>query len=113
MTTNFGTDLYSVDDVDPTRTVAGVELVAQDAYWRLKTPPAQGILEADAPDYGFDLEAAIGALDSDADAAALSDKIRSELTKDERILTVESTIVRTEQRNGAVDYDIGIRCCAE
>jgi hypothetical protein len=110
MTTNYGSDLYSVEDVDPTRTVTGVELVGQDAYWRLRTPNAQGILEADSPDYGLDLEGLIGSIDTPSDAAALPDKIRSELKKDERILTVDSTITRTEQSSGAVDYDIAIRC---
>jgi len=108
---NYGADVFSADDVDETRTVTGVELVAQDAYWRLKTPDGQGILEADAPEgYGFDLEGAIGALESESDAAALPDKIRSELKKDDRILTVETETSRTIASNGAVEYDITIRC---
>jgi len=110
MTTNFGLDLSSVDDVDETRTVTGVELVAEDALWRLKTPHSQGIFAADDPEYGLDLEAEIGKSDDPSDAAALPDKIRSELTKDDRILTVDTTISRTEQSNGAVDYDIAIHC---
>jgi hypothetical protein len=111
MTTNFGTDLYSVEDVDETRTVTGVDLVAQDAYWRLRTTPDQGIVVEDSPEgYGYDLEGAIGAADTPEDEAAIPDKIRSELKKDERILTVESTISRTVASNGAVEYDIAIRC---
>jgi hypothetical protein len=111
MTTNLGLDLYSVEDVDETRTVTGVDLVAQDAYWRLRTTPDQGIVVEDSPEgYGFDLEGVIGALDSEEDEAALPDKIRSELKKDERILSVESTISRSVAKNGAVDYDIAIKC---
>lgn len=109
MTTNYGLDLSSLDDVDETRVVSGVELVAQDALWRLKTPPAMGILEDDAPDYGMDLLEAIGSAEVKGDAASLPDRIRSELTEDPRILTVDATVVATT--NGPVtEYAINIRC---
>jgi hypothetical protein len=105
----FGLDLSSLDDVDETREVSGVELVAQDAVWRLKTPRAMGILEADAPDYGFDLLEALGSAETAADAASLPERIRGELTKDERILTVEATV--TALVDGPVtSYDIAIHC---
>jgi hypothetical protein len=109
MTIDFGLDLSSLDDVDETRTVTGVELVAQDALWRLRTPHAMGILEADAPDYGLDLEGAIGRSDSPSEAASLPDRIRAELMSDERILSVESDVVRTVE-GPAVTYAIRIRC---
>jgi hypothetical protein len=108
-TSELGFDLYSLDEVDETRTVSGVALVAQDAYWRLKTPHAMGILQEDAPDYGFDLEGAIGAIDTPSEAAALPDRIRSELTSDERILSVDTEITRTGD-GPAVTYDIAIHC---
>lgn len=110
MTTNFGLDLSSLDDVDESRTVTGVELVAQDAFWRLRTPHGQGILEADAPDYGFDLEGAIGEADSPEHAASLPAKIEAELTNDPRITDVTAEVVRTVATSGAVSYDITIRC---
>lgn len=110
MTTNYGLDMYSVDEIDETRTVTGVALVAQDSYWRLKTPPEQGILEEDAPGYGLDLEALIGAADTESDAAAIPDKIRAQLKQDPRIDTVDTTMARTVKSNGAVEYDITIRC---
>lgn len=105
----FGTDLSSLDDVDETREVTGVELVAQDAVWRLKTPRAMGILEADSPDYGLDLLEAIGSVETEGDSAALPERIRGELTKDERILTVDATVTRTVQ-GPATTYDIAIHC---
>lgn len=112
MTTNFGTDLYSVEDVDESRTVSGVALVAQDAYWALQTPTNQGIDEVDAPGRTMDLEGEIGNLDetTGSGAAALPDKIRTTLKEDERILDVNSTVNRTVRSNGLVDYDINIRC---
>jgi len=109
MTTNFGTDLSSLDDLDETRVVSGLELVAQDAVWRLKTPRAMGILEGDAPDYGFDLLDAIGSAEVAGDTASLPERIRAELTKDERILSVTATVTRSTE--GAVTtFDIVIRC---
>jgi hypothetical protein len=106
----FGTDLYSVEDVDETRTVTGVALIAQDALWTLKTPTNQGVLEFDAPGYGLDLEGEIGNIDeAGTSAAALPDKIRSALKNDDRILEVETTVSRTV-KGPAVEYEIIIRC---
>ncbi len=109
MTTDYGLDLSSLDDVDETREVGGLELVAQDAVWRLKTPRAMGILEGDAPDYGFDLLEALGSSETVTDAAALPDRIRAELTKDPRILSVNATVVRTLIGPGTA-FDIRIPC---
>ena len=109
MTSNFGYDLSSSDDVDETRTVTGVELVAEDALWRLQTPHEMGILVADAPDYGFDLLEAIGSAEVDGTFETIPDRIRSELMKDERILEVKATLVRTVV-GPAAEYDIRIEC---
>lgn len=107
--TDFGVDLSSADDLDETRTVSGVELVAQDAVWRLKTPTSMGILEADAPGYGFDLLEAIGSVATADDAAALPGRIAAELKDDERILDVTATVVRTGE-GPSERWDITIRC---
>ncbi len=109
MTTDFGLDLSSLDDVDETREVTGIELVAQDALWRLKSPRAMGILEGDAPDYGFDLLEAIGSAVTEEDAASLPDRIGAELTKDERILTVSATVARSTE-GPSTAFAITIRC---
>jgi len=111
MTTNFGSDLYSVEDLDESRTVSGVACVAQDAYWALKTPPNQGVDEFDAPGRGMDLEAEIGSIDetSGSGAASLPGKIRSALKDDERILDVVTKVDRVV-RGALVEYDIRIQC---
>lgn len=106
---DYGIDLSSLDDVEETREVTGVELVAQDAIWRLKTPRAMGILGGDAPDYGLDLLEAIGSSDNEADAAALPERIRSELTKDERIASVDATVTRLVVGPSS-EWDIRIAC---
>jgi hypothetical protein len=109
MTINYGLDLSSLDDVDETREVTGLELVAQDALWRLKTPRNMGILEADAPDYGLDLLEAIGSAETKEDAASLPDRIRAELLKDERILSVTANVEVTVE-GPSTAFDIQIRC---
>lgn len=110
MTTDFGLDMWSgPDDIDDTRTASGLELVAQDAVWRLKTPRSMGILEGDAPDYGMDLLEALGSVETDSDVASLPGRIRNELKEDPRILTVETDITRTLV-GAAVQYDIKISC---
>ncbi len=109
MTSDFGLDLSSLDDLDETRTVTGLELVAQDAVWRLKTPRAMGILEGDAPDYGLDLLEALGSAQTETDAASLPDRIAGELTKDPRILTATATVARTVD-GPATAFDVRIRC---
>jgi len=109
MTINFGLDMSSLEDIDETRTVTGVELVAQDTYWRLQTPRGMGILEADAPSYGIDLMGIIGSVDTEADAASLPGRIQSALTDDDRIASAEVTVKRTVQ--GAIAaYEITIHC---
>lgn len=86
--TTYGRDLYSLEDVDPDRVVSDVELVAQDAYWRLKTPRGAGILSKDAPNYGIDLLDWLGAEMTQAQLAAIPAIVRAELAKDERLLEV-------------------------
>jgi hypothetical protein len=109
MTTNFGLDMSSAEDIDETRTVTGVELVAQDTFWRLQTPRGAGILEADAPNYGIDLLGIIGSVDTEADAASLPGRIQAQLTDDDRILTATVDVVRIVD-GPRVEYDISIRC---
>jgi hypothetical protein len=109
MTSELGRDLSSLDDVDETRVVSDAELVAQDVIWRLKTPRANGILAADAPDYGLDLLEEIGSADTEGGAASLPDRIRSELRKDERISSVVPTVTQTVE-GPVTAYDIRIRC---
>ena len=107
--TNFGLDMSSADEIDETRTVTGVELVAQDAIWRLKTPRGMGILEEDAPNYGIDLLGMLGSVETEADAASLPGRIESTLTDDDRILSASVEVIRTVN-GAAIEYDITIRC---
>jgi hypothetical protein len=94
VTTNFGLDLSSLDDLD---------------VWRLKTPHAMGVLAADAPDYGLDLLEAIGSAEVDGTIESLPDRVSAALTDDERISSAVVTITRKVE-GPAVDYDIRIEC---
>ena len=62
-----------------------------------------------APDYGFDLLEAIGSAEVAGDTASLPERIRAELTKDERILTVAATVTRSTE-GPVTTFDIVIRC---
>lgn len=105
----YGIDLSSADELDFTREVEGVELVAQDVLWRLSTPAGQGVLAFDAPEYGLDLSGMLGASLTDEAAASMPGRIRSELMKDERLLSVDVNI-RTTRGAGTLAWDITIRC---
>lgn len=107
---DFGTDFSSADDLDETRVVSGLELVAQDALWILRTPPNMGVMEVDAPAYGLDLEDEIGKATTPSEEAALPDKIRNALTSDERIQSVTTSITRLDTGGPGVGYDIAITC---
>jgi hypothetical protein len=109
MTTLYGLDMYSLEEIDETRTVEGLELVAEDTYWRLQTPTGQGILAADAPTYGFDLLEAIGSAEVEGTFETLPDRVNTALADDERILTSTVTIDRTVD-GPVTEYDIAIHC---
>ncbi len=51
--------------------------------------------------YGLDLTELIGSASTKADAAALPGRIRSELTKDDRIESVECTVIASRDGPGA------------
>lgn len=84
-TIDFGRDTSCLGELRPGRLSSGALLVAEAAYRRLTTP--RGTLRGgeDEANYGIDLLDLIGSTSSESDAAALPDRIRGELSKDERI----------------------------
>lgn len=89
----FGRDTSCTSSLRPGQRVTGVRLVAEAAYRRLTTP--RGMLRGgeDEENYGLDLLDMIGAIASNSDAAALGGRVRNELLKDDRIETVEATVI--------------------
>lgn len=106
----FGKDTFCGTELRTGRFVSGVRLVAQNAFHRLTTP--RGMLRGgeDEADYGMDLSALVGSVQSDSEAAAIPGRIRSELTKDPRILEVESTASVSRDPSGAITITTSIHC---
>lgn len=106
---DFGRDVSCTDSLKTGRFATGVRLVAEAAYRRLITP--RGMLRGgeDEANYGFDLTEMCGTTSPESTAVSLPGRIRSELTKDERIATVdvEVLVVRT---GPSASFDITISC---
>jgi hypothetical protein len=96
--TSFGKDISCTDSLRTGRYATGARLVAESAYRRLITP--RGMLRGgeDEQNFGFDISQLIGTSKAKNDAATVLGRIRAELLKDERIGTVEVSLV--ESKNG-------------
>lgn len=82
---DLGRDVSCTDSLKTGRFVTGARLVAEACYRRLTTP--RGMLRGGEAEqnYGLDLTELCGSTNPKSDAAALPGRIRSELSKDERI----------------------------
>lgn len=91
--TDFGRDLSCTTSLRTGRFVSGPRLVAEAAYRRLTTP--RGMLRGgeEEANYGLDLTELVGSATGKEDAASLEGRIRNELVKDERIETVDVTVI--------------------
>lgn len=95
MATDFGRDISCTDSLRTGRYVTGTRLVGEAIFRRLTTP--RGTLrggEAEA-NYGLDLVGILGTRTSPDFIATLPDRIRNEVTKDERVDDVDVEIVET------------------
>ncbi|MCL2724860.1 MAG: hypothetical protein FWD69_10535 [Polyangiaceae bacterium] len=104
----FGLDTSCTTSIRSGQFVSGPRLVAEAAYRRLTTP--RGMLRGgdDERNYGFDMSELIGSVSTDSDAVSLEGKIRNELFKDERILTVDVNVTVTTS-GPAVAFDVEIK----
>ena len=95
MAVDYGKDTSCTTAIRSGRFATGSRLVAEAAYRRLTTP--RGMLRGgeEEADYGLDLTELIGSAATKSDAAALGGRIRSELSKDERIIGVTVDVVAT------------------
>lgn len=83
MATDYGTDVYCIEDLDPAFSlVRGKRVVSQACLRRLGTP--RGGLFYD-PEYGFDLRQFANSSFGEAESFQVSSGIQSELVKDERV----------------------------
>lgn len=90
---DFGRDTSCTDSMKTGRFSSGARLVAEAAYRRLITPRGTLYGGEEEADYGLDLSELIGSGDPVNTAASLPGRIRSELTKDDRIDTVDVDVV--------------------
>ena len=92
---DLGKELSCTTSIRTGRFVTGARLVAEAAYRRITTP--RGMLRGgeEEANYGIDILGMLGSVASTSQARAAEARIRSELTKDERITKVEVGVVRT------------------
>jgi hypothetical protein len=103
--TDLGRDIGCTTGLRTGRFVTKGRLVGEAAYRRLTTP--RGMLRDDL-DYGLDLTEMIGSANPRATAAALPGQIKSELLKDQRIVSVDADV--TVSTSGpATTFTIDIR----
>lgn len=112
MTVDYGYDTSATDGIRSGRLVRGVRLVAEAAYRRLITPKGSLRGGRDEQNYGEDLTAYVGSVDSRFVAAALPGVIRAELLKDERIDSVDVAVTVEDLGAGARRYIVRISCAA-
>jgi len=106
--TDYGRDVWCEATVLTGRYATGLQLIAQNVIHRLSTP--RGMLRGgeDEANYGVDLPGMIGSIVTPGQAAALPGQIQSELLKDSRIESVESTV--TESTTGpATTWTVTVR----
>lgn len=105
--TFFGRDTSCTDSLRTGRFATGARLVGEAAYRRLTTP--RGMLRGgeEEQNYGLDLNDYCGSTNPTQDAAALPGRIEAELTKDERIISVSTTVTVTTV-GPATTFDIVI-----
>lgn len=112
---DYGTDFSCTDDLNPNMIeVDNQRLLAESLYRRLISP--RGSLYR-TPEYGFDIRDEIG---SEAYPDILRRGIEDELTNDERIKSVDATVIMIDTDALAVEYDraletmlISITCTSE
>lgn len=105
-TVDFGTDFAGGTDFDPMaieREPDDVLLVAEAAIRRLECP--RGGMPGD-PDYGYDLAAELRKAMTPAELAAIPNRIRGELLKDDRIERLEASVTLV----GLEQLAVAIKC---
>jgi len=93
MSTDYGREMSCTDSLRTGRFVTGTRLVAEACYRRLITPRGMLAGGEEEQNYGLDLTAIVGSANPTSIAASLPGRIRTELSKDERIATVSAAVL--------------------
>ncbi len=109
MSTDYGRDTSCTDSLQTGRFVTGVRLVGQACYRRLTTP--RGMLRGgeDEDNYGLDISELIGSGNPKSVAATLPGRISAELSKDERIESVEVEVLVTKD-GPETNLSVTVKC---
>jgi hypothetical protein len=107
MASSFGRDTSCTTSMRTGRTVTGVRLVAESAYRRLTTP--RGMLRGGEKEanFGLDLTELVGSVSTARDEASLPGRIAAELSKDERIESVDVQVTKTTA-SGLTSFQIRV-----
>lgn len=106
--TDFGRDTSCTTSLRTGRFVTGARLVAEADFRRLTTPRGTLRGSEEESNYGFDLMGFIGTTTGKTTAASLPGKIRSELAKDERHLSINVQVLEATDSAGLTSFDITI-----
>lgn len=96
-TTDLGRDVSCTDSLKTGRFATRARLVGEACYRRLTTP--RGMLRGgeDEASYGLDLTELVGSANPKSVAASLPGRIASELSKDERVESVDVEVLFTTE----------------
>lgn len=100
-----GRDVYCSDSLRPGRTARGAILTGQRLYHALITPRGALLGGPDEESFGEDLEGLCGKQDAELE---IESRVARAASKDETILSVETTVSRSEDTAGNVSYDVEI-----
>lgn len=101
--TDFGRDISCTTALRTGTYATGKRLVAEAIFRRLTTPPGSLLGGDDEANYGLDLLSLVGAGAPQQVAATLPARIRTEVRKDQRVLSADVS-VSWEQNGPAAIY---------
>lgn len=102
MSVGYGSEVWCTDKLVTSRRVRGPMVVIQALYRRLITP--RGTLRGGDEEsaYGFDLAEYVGAVSTELALAALPGIVRGELSKDDRVTSIDVTVTTSTDAAGDV-----------
>lgn len=111
MSAGYGVDVWATDSVVTGRLVSGPLLVGQALYRRFITPrgtlrSADEANDSEESAYGFDLAEYVGAVGYVTAVQAIPGIMRSEASKDDRVVDVDVTAALTAESDGTEAIEI-------
>lgn len=98
-------DVYCSSSLRPGRTARGAVLTGQRLYHALITPRGALLGGPDEASFGEDIEGLCGKQDAELELEA---RVARAASKDETILSVETTVEKSEDTAGNVSYEVSI-----